>query len=127
MQAIQLQTVSRQRAGLVETQDVHIAERLDCVRLLYQDAKANDAHGSEGISDRNREEQPIWHQPRYQSRVLDRVAEIERIQDRIKDDEDFQKDDDQEHDTYDEDDLLLQRRENPAKLLCARRDLVRQT
>ena len=72
---LDLEPVRGQRAGLVEAQDVDVAQRLDRVRLLDQRPEAQDPDRAEGVGDGDRHEQAVGHEAGEQRRVGDDVAQ----------------------------------------------------
>ena len=72
---LDLEPVRGQRAGLVEAQDVDVAERLDRVRLLDQRPEPQDPHRAQGVGDGDRDEQAVGDEAGEERRVGDDVAQ----------------------------------------------------
>ena len=49
VQVVYLQPIGGKGAGLIETEDIDMAQRLDGVGLLYQSAKAQNANRAQSI------------------------------------------------------------------------------
>ena len=126
LHAVHLKAVGRQRAGLVHAEHIHVAQRLDGIGLLHQRAEADDAHGANGVGDRDREEEAVRHEAGDDRRVLHALREVDALEEGVHHHQQLEVDDDEQHDANDQIDLSLQRRQHAAEGARAGGDLVRQ-
>ncbi len=125
MPLVDLEVRGGQRAGLVQAERVHVAQRLHRVRLLDERTHPRDPHCRQRVGDGDRHEEAIGNEPGEDRGLTDDLRYGDRLGGALEDQQHLQVHDDREHDPDDKVDFLLDRGEDPAEAAGVGNDLVR--